>query len=256
MTFRARPALVFLTLAATAATGCMVPSRSDSALDTAHPETCAEVQQRLVHSNSSLQDGQFTLFVEGDPAKPWRAYCVGMKWESPTEYIEVEPANNYSQLAYDQRVVTTSFRSYRIDPETASIDPMDARFATTTGNTPAGELPGGTFVPAGWAEFDAETRGAGPPATARVDLSGTGFAFHDKVKDGDLSTFFCSQTGDSVDAPQGDQVTVSADLISFRLKAINPEPGPRRVVADCHDMTAATLQHGAWPLQYRGSSAD
>ena len=150
----------------------------------------------------------------------------------------------------------TVFRSYRIDPETLSIDPMDARFATTTGNTPTDRLPGGSFVSAGWAELDAETRGAAPPATARVDLSGTGFAFHDKVKDDDLSTFFCSQTSDSVEAPQGDEVRVSADLGSFQLKAINPKPGPRRVVADRRNMTAATLQRGAWPLQYRGSSAD
>lgn len=262
MTFRARRVLVCFTLAATAATGCISSSRSNDASDTAHheadrhPQTCAELQQQMDQAGNSLQDGQYRLFVEGDPAKPWRAYCAGMRWDNPHEYLEVQPANNYSQLAYGERVVTTSFPRYRIDPETLSIDPMDAMFAKTKGNTPADKLPGGSFVPAGWAELDAETRGADPPATASVDLSGTGFAFHDKVKDDDPLTFFCSLTGDSVDVPRGDEVRVSADLGSFQLKAANPEPGPRRVVADCHNMTAATLQHGAWPLRYRGSTAD
>src|SRR4029079_17477382 len=121
MTFRARPVLVCLMFAASAGTGCMAPSRSNSALNAAHheagelPQTCAEVREQMLDHSHQIVDGQYKLFVQGDPEKPWMAYCMGMRWNSPSEFLAVQESNNYSQLSDGVGVVTTSFRSYRID---------------------------------------------------------------------------------------------------------------------------------------------
>src|SRR5262245_49283801 len=79
--------------------------------------TCAEVSA----ANPSAADGEYTLYVDGDQAKPWRAYCDGMP-TAPIEYLTIENGMNMSRFVDASGFeVTTMFDKLRIDPETLTI---------------------------------------------------------------------------------------------------------------------------------------
>lgn len=87
------------------------------------PATCAEAS-----------DGPHTLYLEGDPAKPWTAYCHG-----GLEYLTLPtPTTNYSQFTAGNPPavgtnVRTSYTRVRFVVDLGEVDISDQTFATSTG---------------------------------------------------------------------------------------------------------------------------
>lgn len=118
-----------------------------------------------------VPDGVYTLYVQGDETKPWKAYCHQMN-----EYVAVDSDTNYGELAAGGTAVgssvRTSYSRLRIDPETLVIDVSDQTFATSQGyiNIGATEV---TSMPLGIAMA---CDGANGYATTTIDLTRTPFA--------------------------------------------------------------------------------
>jgi hypothetical protein len=115
---------------------------------------------------------------------------------------------------------------------TLVVDLLDDAFATTEDGAllpPAGRQ----HVPAGFAEFASANDNDGPPAKAKIDLADTPFAFSEAILANGLE-YFCAATDDQTPADGGNTVTVSSDLKSFTLDAIDPRgTHATKMVADC-----------------------
>jgi hypothetical protein len=171
-----------LALLAPLATGCIADAGADlgeealgeavDALGPPPPATCQEI--RAAHPTAG--DGLYTLFVEHDPAKPWKAHCHDMAG-TPAEYLnlKVGPSVNFSQYTAGGAVsgtnVRTRYGKIRIDPETLEVDISDQTFSTSSGSlVHGGETV--TSMPFGVAmSCDATDSGVG-----NIDLTGTPFA--------------------------------------------------------------------------------
>ena len=220
---------------------------------TCFPQTCLDIRNDLAESGQSPANGSYTLYIDRNPNLAWTVYCDNMNTEDPSEYLSVDESDNYSQISNGTVVTQTSYRRLRIDPVTFVVDLLDSTFATTEeGVVPP---PGGrSHVPAGWAQFVSPQDNDGPPASAQIDLTGTGFALAESILADDLS-FFCSVTGEgSPTSPSdGSEVVVMNDLSSFTLSAIDSTANSvTRVVADCTHLSASdeNFTTAQLPLQY------
>jgi hypothetical protein len=167
--------------------------------------SCAQVRASV----PSAADGAYELYVGGDWAKPWSAYCADMD-TAPLEYLELvatAAGSNFSGYPVGGFITTgtdvmTSYARVRLDPVTLRIDTGDGRFSVSTGSHPHGgdtvtsvcyatamscggawghanvDLTGtpfsvspGTLVPAGNGASGRATYG---PGNRRVDLAGGG----------------------------------------------------------------------------------
>jgi hypothetical protein len=222
-------------------------------------------------TGSRPADGVQILFVNGDEARPWEAYCRNMKRDEPSDYITVSERDNFSQFSNGVVVAETRFRRLRIDPHRLEIDPLDTEFATTSNPDPVLALPGGQdHLPAGVAQYTSQTRDKGRVATARIDLSGSGFVMGEAVVSTG-STFFCSRTdaqimgtgarptsnGNTDTSAAESSTEISSDLSRVMLSAVNKDAvGKTTSLADCDNMQTISLagnelpQFAAWPLQY------
>ena len=96
-------------------------------------------------------DGTYTLYVNGDPAKPWEAFCAGMQLASgPSEYltlVNVLGDANFSQYTAGGfspgTNVKTSYIRLRLDPTTLKVAIADETFASSSGNVFAAAPPPG-----------------------------------------------------------------------------------------------------------------
>ena len=150
------------------------------------PTSCAGLQTE--HEITS--DGENTLYVGGDPAKPWTAYCHDMAGTAST-YLTLQatgPGLNYSQFLYFNldNPVTTTFSRVRIDPATLNVDIDDLTFSQSSG----GVSYNGRSVTS--MPYAAPETCDGLSAHANVDLTGTPF----KVTD----TFTTAGSGGSATA--------------------------------------------------------
>lgn len=136
-----------------------------------YPASCQEV----VDAALGDADGEFTLYVSGDPQKPWTAWCAGMP-DQPTEYLTFaaqgirDNAGYYPCHGYSAGTpVKTTFTRVAIDPATLIVDPHDFTFSQSTGLcntfTVLTELPWGY----------AGSCGGRPDGRASIDLTGTPF---------------------------------------------------------------------------------
>lgn len=206
--------------------GCAGAADDDDTTATTFPETCAEVQEQAVDETGDRpENGTYTLYVDGDEAQPWDAYCHDMQRTEPVEYLTVEEENNYSQIRDNNAVAETSYRRYRIDPITLEIDPLDDTFATSNFDDfePVFPVEDWEHIPAGWAEvqpvfFNFE----GTPAEANASLEGTVFIFSEDIED-TLTVFFCQVDSAEFlpESTDGTGFDVSSDLTSFHLTAVN-----------------------------------
>ena len=89
----------------------------------------------------SATDGEYTLYLGGDPNKPWQAWCHDMAG-TPAEYLSLPAtgdAVNFSQYTAGLKNgvgstnVRTRFTRLRIDPATLSVSTGDQRFSTSSG---------------------------------------------------------------------------------------------------------------------------
>lgn len=134
----------------------------------AHPATCAELLALL----GDAGDGEYTLYLAGDPLRPWTAYCHDMQG-APREYLtlpaQLEGVNISRYVADDDKVVTSTYARIRLAPDTLLVDISDATFANNAGLA----LHSGAAVASVW--FGVAMTCNTSVTAANVDLSGTPF---------------------------------------------------------------------------------
>lgn len=136
--------------------------------------SCADVKAK----DPAAQDGDYTLYVNHDPAKPWLAYCHTMD-SAPLEYLsllETGTMENFSQYsaggARPGTDVITKYTKIRLSPSTFEVDRFDMTFATSVGMAGSGpslvvSMPYGQ---------SADCKGAGSnTGPANINLLGTPF---------------------------------------------------------------------------------
>lgn len=131
------------------------------------PQQCEDVRDVV----PGFQSGDVTLFVGGDPAKPWTAYCTS----ADVEYLPLT-ATNYSMYKGDpgEQDVTTTFTKVRIDPATLVVDISDQTYSSSTGTLRHGT--NGPTVKSMPYAVAMDCRGPGSAqGRAIIDLAGTPF---------------------------------------------------------------------------------
>ena len=115
-----------------AAAPCTGPCiNSPGGYECAYPKTCAELKL----ADPAAQDGPHTLYVDGDPARPWEAHCHDMAG-APRDYLTLPRQGgdqNVGRYAAYGAVTTTRYQKVRIDPLTWDIDTRDVTFALSSG---------------------------------------------------------------------------------------------------------------------------
>jgi hypothetical protein len=167
------------------------------------PATCKDA--KTAYGVSS--DGPQTLYVGGDKAMPWSAFCVGMTSDAPVEYLELPQYDKGgNQINFSEYVeasgavaaatetqhftVRTHYDRVRIDPVDLTVDisnsqytHFDRTFRPTAGDSSApptsnvlklaiGSVPFGASMQCGQV---ADMSGANIAAKANIDLDGTPF---------------------------------------------------------------------------------
>ena len=153
--------------------GSAAGSASGSAVPVANkPATCADV----LAADPAAVDGDYTLYIGGDEAKPWQAYCSSMGG-SPAEYLPlvmVMGDHNFSQYTSTPgngwTDVRTNFLRVRIDPATLKIDIGAEMSAISSGLLYDNGIEVDT-MPFGVAMSCSTSHGL-----ANIDLRGTSFA--------------------------------------------------------------------------------
>ena len=98
------------------------------------PMTCTDIQ----HSDPTAADGDYTLFLNRNPAFPVNIYCHNMVG-SPKEYlsfINTDDSANFASTAYPNDELITRYAKIRIDLHHLTLDPTDRTFATVSGTAP------------------------------------------------------------------------------------------------------------------------
>lgn len=137
------------------------------------PKTCTEIKAHMAGST----DGSYTLYLGGDPSKPWTGFCAGMS-ATPREYLSLTATNSAQYAAGGASPgtdVKTTYSRIRFNPVTMKIDISDRRFATSQGRlTHSNNGPTVTSMPYGVAMDCVANNSA--TGVAIVDLTGTAFA--------------------------------------------------------------------------------
>jgi hypothetical protein len=261
MSFCLRIGLLGLACAGTA-TAC--------ARDTRLPESCEDIQRDFLDEHDDFpDDGEYTLYVDGEKSRPWTVWCEAMNRDEPKDYLTVKEADNASEVSDGIQFVRTSFERVRIDPVRLEIDPWDFAFATTigdialldaavtsgSGNTafrdriglePTATAP--TNVPLGVA-YRGEGDSVARAAQSHVDLAGTGFSLAEDVTEDD---FFCTRaTPLAVGQTISDLslVRLDEDLDDVQLVANTSDATDASwAAAECDDFSDSTRI----PVQYNG----
>ena len=147
------------------------------------PTSCAGV----LANEPTADDDTYTLYVAGDPAKPWDAFCADMQATSgPREYLPLENVlgeHNFSSYlagaASPGTNVKTSYIRLRIDPATLVVQLGDQRFASSSGQLSHSGAGPVTSMPYGVAMSCNDG-----PARANIDLRSTSFAIADTFAPG------------------------------------------------------------------------
>ena len=144
---------------------------------TGYPETCAQAG-----ADAGNQD--VTLYVGGDPKKPWTAHCSGGNaylalGATSSSNFSSYPGGGCAQNAHGPNTVTTTWSMLRIDPTTLVVDTSDYTGATSSGDTH--ETSGNGTVNTDYTTMPyASARScvdqAPTAAAASIDLTGTPFA--------------------------------------------------------------------------------
>jgi hypothetical protein len=134
-----------LSLAALA-TGCGAGGEGQASLDSSEkvsPQSLASLPARcqdILAANPQAPDGDYTLYVGGDAAMPWTAWCQNMAG-TPSEYLTLArtgPADNFSQYTAGGpspgTTVRTAYTRLRIDPTTLRVNTGDQTFSTSVGS--------------------------------------------------------------------------------------------------------------------------
>jgi hypothetical protein len=142
-------------------------------------KSCADMRAQ----DPTAEDADYKLFVDGDEAKPFTAWCEDMAG-TPLDYLRLENVgidSNFSQYTtggssngFDVR---TNYFYLRLNPETLVVDTSDQRFASSS--TGALNHPGGVIVTSMPYGVAMGCGGATVKGLANIDLRGTHFAVDD-----------------------------------------------------------------------------
>lgn len=213
------------------------------------PETCLEAQEAAIdETGDKPSNGTYTLYIDGDEAQPWDAYCHDMKRSEPKEFITVNEVDNYSQVSTPAGITETRFRRYRIDPTRLEIDLLDDTFASTNGdeNVVPDER---EHIPAGWAQFGTASENGDAIAEALISLKDTSFVLDESVLEND---FFCETNMGGSES----SIVIESDLSEVSLLAGDSVPSFfTKTVADCDnfggiDNGSENFTDGKLPVQY------
>jgi len=159
------------------------------------PQSCADVKAKL----PSFTTGNVTLYLGGNAAQPWTAFCAA----NGKEYLSLTSAANYAQYSRDSGAdVRTTYTKIRIVPgTTAVVDIDDKTFATSTGSL----MHGGDTVTSMPYAIAMDCEGSGNSSgVASIDLANTPF-----VVDDPFETRGSGAAGSSNVMNGGRQVTLS-----------------------------------------------
>jgi hypothetical protein len=155
------------------------------------PQTCADI----LAGEPSAPDGNYTLYISGNPGEPWTAYCAGMQADAgpPLSYLNLNTnLQNYSEFLVgggaSGSTVTTTYTKVQIDPVAMLIHGGDQTFASSTGSLSFGAVAPITVnsMPYGVAMA---CSGGSPLGAASVDLTGTQFGVNTSFLQGGTSPF-------------------------------------------------------------------
>lgn len=139
------------------------------------PSRCADVRR----VDPTAGDGEYTLYVQGDPRRPWRAWCRGMS-ATPAEYLTLMnrgDERNFSQYtaggARPGTNVRTVYSRVRVDPVSMRVHLGDQTFTTSTGRITSRE---GVITSMPYGVAADCVGGTSRAGIANVDLRGTPFA--------------------------------------------------------------------------------
>lgn len=97
----------------------------------AFPQTCAQLKDLA----PAAPDGAYQLYVEGDAARPWLAWCHDMAG-TPREYLTLPKQGVLENIATYRNsgtFRTTQYKKIRLDPATWRVDTADATFVDKIG---------------------------------------------------------------------------------------------------------------------------
>jgi hypothetical protein len=161
------------------------------------PATCQDIKA----ANPEAADGNYTLYVNRDPLKPWLAWCQDMAG-TPSEYLSLVQTGdsvNFSQYTAGGKSpgthVKTKFTRVRLAPATLKVNTADQSFSTSVGSL-LHSPDTVTSMPY------AVAMGCNTQGLANIDLRGTPFAVPtNQIRIGGVST-----TGASFAYSSGNQV--------------------------------------------------
>jgi hypothetical protein len=140
--------------------------------------SCADMRAQV----PTATDDDYTLYVGGDEAKPFTAWCQDMAG-TPLDYLRLENvqgASNFAQYTMGGASLGFDVRTYyfylRFDPETLIVDTSDQTFALSDGTLSHAGSVAVTSMPYGVAMACADGAARG---LANIDLRGTNFAVAD-----------------------------------------------------------------------------
>ncbi|KAK3282587.1 hypothetical protein CYMTET_9696 [Cymbomonas tetramitiformis] len=153
------------------------------------PQSIEAAQLLLTAANASkrARDGEYDLYVNHDPRKPWRAYCV-LSEQPPREYLVLHPdtrdtaqgGGNVScalGLPDDLTLqVSTRWDRVRLSPQGLVAHTGDFTFAQVTANSATSGQSRTIAIPFGLAMDSVGAHSYS--ATSRIDLRGTPFSVH------------------------------------------------------------------------------
>lgn len=142
--------------------------------------SCADMRAQV----PAAGDDDYTLYVGGDEAKPFVAWCQDMAG-TPLDYLKLENvqgSSNFAQYTAGGASSGTDVRTYyfylRFNPETLTVDTSDQTFAMSDGSLNHSGAEPVTSMPYGVAM----ACGGGVKGLANIDLRGTRFAIADSFQ--------------------------------------------------------------------------
>jgi hypothetical protein len=141
------------------------------------PMTCSDIQRR----DPLAPDGEYTLFLNRNPAFPVVIYCHNMAG-SPAEYITLTNTGenaNFATTTYPDAELITRYARVRVSLHTLTLNPTDRTFATVSGSVPFySQMPHNDY---GRAVGCNEARPGAAFGRGNIDLSGTNFTLDETV---------------------------------------------------------------------------
>lgn len=176
-TFPEPPAVVEVIVIATPTVTATLPSPTAVPTPILPPMTCTDLQR----FDPLTPDGEYTLYLNRNPAFPVSIYCHNMA-VNPAEYITLNNNSdnaNFASTAYPDDELITRYAKVRIDLHHLTLDPTDRTFATVGGTVPFySRVPYNDY---GRAVGCNEARPGAALGRGNIDLSGTNFTLDEAV---------------------------------------------------------------------------